>query len=785
MLHCAAAFAVICLSLPLVAADTVQVTDGQALVDAIQTRTVTSIEVGEDVRFEPGQWPSAVYRLERNLTVLSHPVGSHKVIDFNARSVKSKLSIGAGYNLSFIHLTLKDTRYGAGADIDILAPSPDGILYLQDLAKLQYSCPPLVKSAILAYQRDPSVPGVNNITFPEHVSWDGKDYEGSIHYSDFSTRMAGGENLYESGYVVQKLDTYKLCERVVTPECIAAYDAATCVRQDMDADDYARYPPQPQPQQLSRAAKAGVAVAAAVAAAAILAAAVLLLLRHRHSQQQEELLPVKSDSKPSSESTPNGTALIPATEPKTYTPKGLGDAGQGDAGQGAEATVVVFDTASGSGSGSGSGLSTGSLGLTNLPPMRDSTDSVVTPDSSRCLLAGRGFGTSPTAAARGIMPTTPRVPDIIRGTMTQEQAASIQLGTMVGAGSFGRVYHGSLGEQEVAIKVINHSGQNAKQVANEVELMMKFDHRNLVKAHHYITWGSSGVSLSLSRPERMDRTVSSNLPVTTVSSSSFPDSNDSCGPMSARESTRMVETWVISEYCNAGNLQDAVMQQDGGLFFHNEVPQMGFMLRTLLGVSNAMEWLHSRNVLHGDLKSANVMLHIDSTDDAAEPLGDGSPAEASEELELVPKVVDFGLSRVIAQGVTHLSTHTFGTITHQPPELMRSGRLSKQADVYSFGVLMWEMVMASHPWHGKMMGEIMTAVMIEGKRLEFPPAVPQAYARVAKRCFEEDPLSRPTFSEISAQLEHLLNKESALQGQADAAYIAVSQQTVVVSMADG
>lgn len=67
-----------------------------------------------------------------------------------------------------------------------------------------------MKPAILAYQRDASVPGVNNITFPELVTWDGKNYTGNILYNDFSTRMASGENLYESGYVVHKIHSYKV-----------------------------------------------------------------------------------------------------------------------------------------------------------------------------------------------------------------------------------------------------------------------------------------------------------------------------------------------------------------------------------------------------------------------------------------------------------------------------------------------------------------------------------------------------------------------------------------------
>lgn len=71
----------------------------------------------------------------------------------------------------------------------------------------------------------------------------------------------------------------------------------------------------------------------------------------------------------------------------------------------------------------------------------------------------------------------------------------------------------------------------------------------------------------------------------------------------------------------------------------------GIMLRTLLGVSNAMEWLHVRNVLHGDLKCANVMLHVNNMSGADGEAGVGEP---NDDLELVPKVVDFGLSRCVA-----------------------------------------------------------------------------------------------------------------------------------------
>lgn len=53
-------------------------------------------------------------------------------------------------------------------------------------------------------------------------------------------------------------------------------------------------------------------------------------------------------------------------------------------------------------------------------------------------------------------------------------------------------------------------------------------------------------------------------------------------------------------------------------------------------------------------------------------------------------MTDFGLSRVLGDLASHVSTRTYGTISFMPPELIRDAKLSKAADVYSYGILMWE-----------------------------------------------------------------------------------------------
>jgi serine/threonine protein kinase len=77
------------------------------------------------------------------------------------------------------------------------------------------------------------------------------------------------------------------------------------------------------------------------------------------------------------------------------------------------------------------------------------------------------------------------------------------------------------------------------------------------------------------------------------------------------------------------------------------------------------------------------------------------------------QVADFGLSRVLSQEA--ISTGTFGTATHMPPELLTTGRLSKSVDVYAFGVLLWEMCTGKRPWAGMMQMQVSTLLCHVGR----------------------------------------------------------------------
>lgn len=86
-------------------------------------------------------------------------------------------------------------------------------------------------------------------------------------------------------------------------------------------------------------------------------------------------------------------------------------------------------------------------------------------------------------------------------------------------------------------------------------------------------------------------------------------------------------------------------------------------------------------------------------------------------------MADFGLSRIYSDPK---QTATQGTITHMPPELVRKGVMHKSADVWAFGVLLWEMYSGQRAWAGMSYTQVMQAVGYEQRGPEWPDQAPTA-----------------------------------------------------------
>jgi len=169
------------------------------------------------------------------------------------------------------------------------------------------------------------------------------------------------------------------------------------------------------------------------------------------------------------------------------------------------------------------------------------------------------------------------------------------------------------------------------------------------------------------------------------------------------------------------------------------------LLKTLwiaYGICKGMEYLHCQYpvIIHRDLKSPNILL--------------GSNVHEV-------KLTDFGLSRL--RVATYVNTGPGGTPEWMAPELLRQDPFDELSDVFSFGVILWELVVCEKPWRDDHPMQIVFKVGSRGEKLQIPAGVhcsPELKTMISA-CFQEQASKRPRFSELTKQLEGMVQAVEA------------------------
>lgn len=167
------------------------------------------------------------------------------------------------------------------------------------------------------------------------------------------------------------------------------------------------------------------------------------------------------------------------------------------------------------------------------------------------------------------------------------------------------------------------------------------------------------------------------------------------------------------------------------------------------GVTKGLIYLHSRNVMHCDLNTNNVLIGKDN----------------------VAKITDFGLSRVKVQSrlSNNLAASGMGTVNSTAPEVLRGDKFDGQkADAYSLGIMMWELATRSIPWKDWKPLRVYALAVTHGcaavkRELRFPQdrGLPEGWEQLAHRCWSDAPVQRPTMHEIAAVLKDMISEEKA------------------------
>ncbi|KAG1669861.1 hypothetical protein FOA52_012449 [Chlamydomonas sp. UWO 241] len=332
--------------------------------------------------------------------------------------------------------------------------------------------------------------------------------------------------------------------------------------------------------------------------------------------------------------------------------------------------------------------------------------------------------------------------DLFAGGKSELAAGNeVELLEDLGAGAFGKVYRGLWKGTVVAVKSMLLQGGSVSSSSHRERMAIM----------------EAGISKSLSHPNIVQTYTYSIRPINSRGQNTTPGSSGSPGKTVGSGPTRTLgtsdssgntvnsgfEVQLVLEFCDCGTLWDAIAA--GCFQIEDEALNYRMKLDTLLDIAKGMVHLHSLNIIHADLKPNNVLLRSSGADERG----------------AVAKLSDFGLSFQLDTAETHASNRFAGTLSHMSPEVMTTGKQSKAADVYSFGICMWELYTGELAFHGQPAVLLPHQVVQERLRPVFPTDTPRGYAQLAQECWAPEAALRPSFTNVLRLLRELAQPGNA------------------------
>ncbi|KAB2969883.1 MAG: serine/threonine protein kinase, partial [Thermoanaerobaculia bacterium] len=192
--------------------------------------------------------------------------------------------------------------------------------------------------------------------------------------------------------------------------------------------------------------------------------------------------------------------------------------------------------------------------------------------------------------------------------------------------------------------------------------------------------------------------------------------------------------FIAMEYVKGTNLKQLLQRPEP--FSHV------FVAEVISQIAEALDYAHSRGVVHRDIKPANILITADNR----------------------VKITDFGIARLDTSNLT-MEGQLLGTPNYMAPEQIQGKDVDHRADIFSLGVVFYEMLTRKKPFQGENLTQVTHKIVYE----PFAPPedtvkdLPAGLTAVLTRCLQKDPNRRyPRANEVARELRSALEQAEAL-----------------------
>src|SRR6266511_4606570 len=172
---------------------------------------------------------------------------------------------------------------------------------------------------------------------------------------------------------------------------------------------------------------------------------------------------------------------------------------------------------------------------------------------------------------------------------------------------------------------------------------------------------------------------------------------------------------MVLVHASEGNLRNYLQENHSRLKLKDRLIIFSYLC-------DSLHCIHEKDLIHCDLHSGNMLLQTGNC-----------------------YITDLGLCGPVDD---KSSGKIYGIIPYIAPEIFQGGKNTKQSDVYSIGILMWEIFAGHPPFDDIAHGPGLILKICEGLQPQILPSMPDDYAQMMQRCWDIDPSKRPTIPEL-------------------------------------